>query len=163
MAPYTIEPFDPDKHDRADFSCGVVPVDNYFKRTANKLARAGNTRLYVMIGAEDALIGFYALNAHVVDYRGLPPRYARTRPRHGGIPAAYISPCWIFWIAGTRTSWPGAKNSIPATDLRPCPRTTCACFCRSGPFAPFLTNSLSHKHPQPPYFPEQTNRPRWLK
>jgi GNAT superfamily N-acetyltransferase len=91
VAPYTIEPFDPDKHDRADFSCGVVPVDNYFKRTANKLARAGNTRLYVMIGAEDALIGFYALNAHVVDYTDLPPRYARTRPRHGGIPAAYIS------------------------------------------------------------------------
>ena len=91
MTPHTIEPFDPDRHDRTSFSCGVDQVDNYFKRTANKLAKAGNTRLYVMVGADNGVIGFYAINAHAVDYTALPPRYARTRPRHGGIPAAYIS------------------------------------------------------------------------
>jgi hypothetical protein len=91
VTPYAIEPFDPDKHDRTSFSCGVDQVDSYFKRTANKLAGAGNTRLYVMVGADDVVVGFYALNAHAVDYTALPPRYARTRPRHGAIPAAYIS------------------------------------------------------------------------
>lgn len=89
--PYCIEPFDAARHNRAGFDCGIVQVDNYFKKTANKLAQAGNIRLYVMTAADGAVIGFYALNAHAVDYRDLPNAYARSRPRHGSIPAAYLS------------------------------------------------------------------------
>jgi hypothetical protein len=65
--PYVIEAFDPARHDRAGFSCGVAAVDNYFKKTANKLAEAGNVRLFVMVSADQVLIGFYAINAHAVD------------------------------------------------------------------------------------------------
>jgi ribosomal protein S18 acetylase RimI-like enzyme len=86
-----IEPFDPDRHDRAAFASGVDAVDNFLKKTANKLARADNLRLYAMTDAAAALIGFYALNAHAIDYSELPGKYARTRPGHGNIPAAYIS------------------------------------------------------------------------
>lgn len=86
-----IEPLDPDKHDRAAFSCGIEQVDNFFKKTANKLAKADNLRVYVMISPEGDLIGFYALNAHSVDYSELPVKYAKTRPGHGNIPASYIS------------------------------------------------------------------------
>lgn len=86
-----IEPFDPDRHDRVAFACGVDAVDNFLKKTANKLARADNLRLYAMIDPSGALIGFYALNAHAIDYAELPTKYARTRPGHGAIPAAYIS------------------------------------------------------------------------
>ena len=89
--PYSIEPFDPVRHDRNGFSCGVEAVDNYFKKTANKLAESGNVRLFVMVSADRALIGFYAINAHSVDFRELPRRYARTRPGHGSIPAAFIA------------------------------------------------------------------------
>ncbi|AMY68924.1 hypothetical protein [Frigidibacter mobilis] len=90
-AAYTIEPFDPEKHDRAAFSCGVEQVDNYFQKTANKLAKADNVRLYVMVDPVGAVIGFYALNAHAVHFADLPTKFARTRPSHGSIPAAYIS------------------------------------------------------------------------
>lgn len=86
-----IEPLDPAKHDRAAFSCGVDQVDNFFKKTANKLAAADNLRAFVMISPEGELIGFYALNAHSVDYTELPKEFARSRPGHGSIPAAYIS------------------------------------------------------------------------
>ncbi len=86
-----IEPFDPEKHDRAAFSCGVEQVDNFFKKTANKLAKAGNVRVFVMVGAGGEVVGFYAINAHAVDYQDLPKPFARSRPRHGSIPAAYIS------------------------------------------------------------------------
>jgi hypothetical protein len=89
--PYSIEPFDPERHDRAGFSCGVAAVDNYFKKTAKKLAEAGNVRLFVMVSTEQALIGFYAINAHAVNYRDLPKRFARSRPGHGSIPAAFIA------------------------------------------------------------------------
>lgn len=86
-----IEPFDPEKHDRTAFSCGIDQVDNFFKRTANKLSKADNLRVRVMTDPSGVLIGFYAVNAHSVDYQDLPARYARTRPGHGQIPAAYIS------------------------------------------------------------------------
>lgn len=86
-----IEPFDPERHDRAAFACGVEAVDNFLRKTAGKLARADNLRLFAMSDPSGALIGFYALNAHAIDYTELPPRYARTRPGHGAIPAAYIS------------------------------------------------------------------------
>ena len=86
-----IEPLDPAKHDRATFSCGVEQVDNYFKKTANKLAKADNVRIWVMIEREGGLIGFFAINAHAVDYADLPDKFSRSRPGHGQIPAAYIS------------------------------------------------------------------------
>lgn len=88
---FIIEPFDPDTHDRTAFSCGVEQVDNYFQKTANKLARADNVRLYVMTDLSGSLIGFYSINAHSVHYGELPKKFERTRPSHGNIPAAYIS------------------------------------------------------------------------
>jgi len=86
-----VEPFDPARHDRAGFFCGVESVDNFFKRTANKLASAGNIRLFVMTTLDGDLIGFYALNASAIHYADLPAKYARTRPSHDSIPVAYIS------------------------------------------------------------------------
>lgn len=87
----TIEPFDPTKHDRTAFSCGIEQVDNFFKKTANKLEKADNSRVYVMTAPHGSVIGFYALNAHAVDYMDLPEKYARARPAHGSIPAAFLS------------------------------------------------------------------------
>ncbi|MEY9199434.1 ribosomal protein S18 acetylase RimI-like enzyme [Sinorhizobium fredii] len=87
-----IEPLDPTRHDRTAFSCGVAQVDNFFKKTANKLSKADNLRVYVMTeGDGKTVIGFYAINSHPISYADLPERFARTRPGHGVIPAAYIS------------------------------------------------------------------------
>lgn len=88
---HIIEPFDPAKHDRAAFSCGVLQVDNFLKLTANKLSRADAIRVFVLTSATYELMGFYALNVHSVDYQDLPAQYAKNRPSHGNIPAAYIS------------------------------------------------------------------------
>ena len=90
-APAIIEPLDPARQDREGFSCGIPQIDNFFRRTANKLTRAGNLRTFVMVGPAGELIGFYAANAHALDYAELPDRFARNRPAHGSIPAAYIS------------------------------------------------------------------------
>lgn len=84
------EPLDPARHDRAAFSCGVAQIDNFLQRTAGKLALAGNSRVFVLARGNQ-IIGFYALNAHAIDYRELPARFARTRPGHGSIPVAYLS------------------------------------------------------------------------
>lgn len=86
-----IEPLDIAKHDRNGFSCGVEQVDNFFRQTANKLSKANNLRTFVMASPQGDLIGFYAINAHAVHYMDLPKKFARSRPSHGNIPAAYIS------------------------------------------------------------------------
>jgi ribosomal protein S18 acetylase RimI-like enzyme len=86
-----IAPFDAERHDREGFSCGVDQVDNFFRRTANKLSKADNLRVFVMEAADGTVMGFYALNAHAVHFSDLPPAFARTRPGHGSIPAAYIA------------------------------------------------------------------------
>lgn len=88
---FVIEAFDAGRHDRDGFSCGVAQVDNFFKLSASKLSKAGNARVFVMTGGGSAVMGYYALNAHTLDYRALPPQFARDRPSHGGIPAAFIS------------------------------------------------------------------------
>ncbi|WP_066563303.1 GNAT family N-acetyltransferase [Sphingobium sp. TKS] len=86
-----IEPLDPARHDRAAFSSGIDQVDNYFRKTASKLARADNVRAFVLLSPEGELLGFYTLNAHSVDYSHLPASFTRNRPGHGQIPAAFIS------------------------------------------------------------------------
>lgn len=91
VKPIVIELLDPTKHDRAAFSCGVDQVDNFIRRTANKLAKADNIRTFVMVGPDSEMIGFYAVNAHAIDYTELPDQFAGNRLSHGTIPAAYIS------------------------------------------------------------------------
>ncbi|NLR71927.1 GNAT family N-acetyltransferase [Novosphingobium sp. ERN07] len=86
-----IEPLDPARHDRAAFSCGIEQVDNYFRKTANKLAQTGNVRVHILTSPGGEVIGFYAANAHAVHYTDLPDTFRRGRPGHGHIPAAYIS------------------------------------------------------------------------
>lgn len=90
-APLVIAPLDPARHDRNAFRSGVDQVDNFFRRTANTLAKAGHVRTFVLAGSSGTPIGFYAVNAHAVDYAELPARFARNRPAHGRIPAAYIA------------------------------------------------------------------------
>jgi len=86
-----IEPLDLEHHDRSAFSCDVEQFDNFLKKTAGKLTRADNTRVYVLADLAGAIIGFYAINAHAIDYQDLPKRFARTRPAHGSIPTAFLS------------------------------------------------------------------------
>lgn len=86
-----IEALDTSKHNRANFSCGITQVDNFLSRTVNKLTKADNLRTFVTLDQSGDIIGFYSTNAHSVEYSDLPSNFARNRPNHGSIPAAYIS------------------------------------------------------------------------
>jgi hypothetical protein len=54
--PCSVEPFDPERHDRSGFSCGVEAVDNYFKKTANKLAKASRSHHCLLIQNEEIMV-----------------------------------------------------------------------------------------------------------
>jgi GNAT superfamily N-acetyltransferase len=88
---YSIEAFDPDRHNRTDFGCGLERIDNYLKRTARKHQDDDFTRLFVAVRPGlDRVLGYYTLNAHNLIGDGLPDALSRRAPRYG-IPAAYLS------------------------------------------------------------------------
>lgn len=87
-----IELLDPQKHDRAGFSCGIARLDNYLKYTARKHQAGDFTRVWVAVRAEQhEIVGFYALNAHSLQGEQLPADLTRNAPLHGGVPAIYLS------------------------------------------------------------------------
>jgi GNAT superfamily N-acetyltransferase len=88
---YAFVPLDTNRHDRNSFTCGVTQVDNFFRSTANKLAKADNIRVHVLETSAGRVVGFYALNAHSISYSDLPERFAKDRPQHGDIPAVYLA------------------------------------------------------------------------
>ncbi|MCO5134646.1 MAG: GNAT family N-acetyltransferase [Zhengella sp.] len=91
QVPFKIQPFDPKTHDRAAFSCGVPQIDNYLKLTAKKGAKADVVRIWVVIDAENQIVGFYGINMHAVDVKEMPASYKKKAMKHGLLPAAFIA------------------------------------------------------------------------
>ena len=90
--PLLIEPLDPGRHDRNSCSCGAVRLDNFLKRTARKHHADDFSRVWVATdGHSPRILGWYALNAHSLEVGDLPDDLTRTAPRHGVIPAVYLS------------------------------------------------------------------------
>ena len=88
----SISPLDPEKHDRASFSCGTVRLDNFLKRSARKHQSGDFTRVWVATeGGQGEILGYYALNAHSLEGEGLPSSLTKHTPRSGSIPTAYLS------------------------------------------------------------------------
>ncbi|MBX3579598.1 MAG: GNAT family N-acetyltransferase [Rhizobiaceae bacterium] len=89
---YDIQPFDPQRHDRTGFSCGVAQVDNFLRLTAKKQQKDDLVRVRVLVArGDDSVLGFHAINAHSVQAGEIGGRYEKTAPRHGNVPAAYIA------------------------------------------------------------------------
>lgn len=87
-----IEPLDPVKHDRNSFSCGASRLDNFLKRTPRKHQAGSFSRVWVATdGRSSQILGYYALNAHALEGDDPPKGLTRHAPRHGAIPAVYLS------------------------------------------------------------------------
>ncbi len=88
----SIEPLDPQKHDRAAFSCGTDRLDNFLKRTARKHQAGDFSRVWVATeGGRPDILGFYAMNGHSFEGDDLPANLTRNAPRSGDIPVVYLS------------------------------------------------------------------------
>ena len=87
-----IEPFDPGRHDRSDFSCGTARLDNFLRLSARKQQKDDFTRVFVAVAeGSPEVLGYYALNAHAVATEELRANRPRRAPRTGSIPALYLS------------------------------------------------------------------------
>ena len=87
-----IEPFDPVRHDRSDFSCGTERLDNFLRFSARKRQKDDFTRVFVAVAeGSPGILGYYALNAHAVAMGELGADRPRRAPNTGSIPALYLS------------------------------------------------------------------------
>ena len=89
-APFRIEMLGP-AHDRTGFSCGVEPLDRYFREQVTQDMRRRATVCYVTIDEVHAKIaGFYTLAAGSVVLNDLPPDLVKRLPRYPSVPVARL-------------------------------------------------------------------------
>ncbi len=78
------QPLDPERHDRAGFSCGVPALDDYLRRFAVQHIRKGVTTVHVLVddAAPASILGYYTLSAAEVDRLDLPAGERKRLPRY---------------------------------------------------------------------------------
>ena len=87
---YRIELFDPARHDRADFDCGVGRLNNYLKLSARKQQKDDMTRVYVAVEeGNPRILGYHAINLGMMNVDELKRR-PRGAPDHGEIPVLFL-------------------------------------------------------------------------
>jgi ribosomal protein S18 acetylase RimI-like enzyme len=78
-------------HDRAAFSCGNSPLDDYLKRQAGQDARRNLARLFVHPGEGPNIVaGYYTLGSLSMDAGDLPSEMTRKLRRYPDVPAVLI-------------------------------------------------------------------------
>jgi GNAT superfamily N-acetyltransferase len=75
-------------HDLDRFRCGNDELDEWLRRHA-RTATGQGTRTYVLIDAEGAVVGYFALAPHFLNRDEAPPKLGRGAP--GQIPAILLA------------------------------------------------------------------------
>lgn len=78
------QPLDPERHDRAGFTCGVSELDEYIHRLATQHRRKGVSSVYVLVdtGTPSLILGYYTLSAAQVDVANLNDADRKKVPRY---------------------------------------------------------------------------------
>ena len=78
-------------HDRAGFSCGVEPLDRYFREQVGQDVKRRATACYVAVElATGRVAGYYTLAASGVPLGELPEGLVRKLPRYPLVPVARL-------------------------------------------------------------------------
>lgn len=77
-------PLDPERHDRAGFSCGVTQLEEYLHRFAAQQRKKGVSNVYVLVDSATPglILGYYTLSAAQVDAAELGESDRRKLPRY---------------------------------------------------------------------------------
>ena len=89
--PYTFEPLDPSRHDRAAFACGEPQLDTYLKTQARQDMDRDLALCYVLCEqGNSTIIGYYTLSSYSVALAELPPEQAKSAGRYKTVPAVLL-------------------------------------------------------------------------
>ena len=90
---WIITPLDKKSHNRADFDCGEIALNEYLKKFASQNAAQDLSRTFVMLSsATDTkqILGYYTLTVGQIDFENLPTDLTKRIPRYP-IPIARLA------------------------------------------------------------------------
>lgn len=89
---FLVEPFDPSKHRREAFDCGVAALNEFLKNRARKEMAAGSSACFVIVPQDDPghIAGFYTLSATIIIRAELPESLTKKLPRYPEMPATLL-------------------------------------------------------------------------
>jgi ribosomal protein S18 acetylase RimI-like enzyme len=91
-SPIEIRLFDPARHDRTGFDCGLQRLNNFIQRSAKKQQASDIVRVYVALHPDsDTVLGYHSINAYSLNADDLGPLKPKTTPPHNALPAIYLS------------------------------------------------------------------------
>jgi GNAT superfamily N-acetyltransferase len=91
-APIEIRLFNPARHDRTGFDCGVRRLNNFIQRSAKKQQAGDLVRVYVAVRpGEGRVLGYHSINAYSLNADDLGPLKPKATPPHNTLPAIYLS------------------------------------------------------------------------
>lgn len=86
----SIEHWNPVRHDRTGFDCGVDRLNNFLKLSAKKQQKDDMTRVYVAVAQDDTkILGYHAINVGTMNVDELAKK-PRGAPQHGEIPVLFL-------------------------------------------------------------------------
>ena len=114
---FHVEPL-ADGHDRAAFSCGVEPLDHYFRQQAGQDIKRRLAACFVAVEQEThRTAGYYTLSMAGIAIGDLPPEIVRRFPRYPLMPAARLGRLAIDTSyrgrgLGGALLWDAAKRAV---------------------------------------------------
>ena len=81
-SPWSVEPFDRQRHDRSDFDCGIPILNDWLVTKVSQFEKKDLARTYVLVETGHTIVkGYYALSNHTVVYDSLPTDQAKGLPQ----------------------------------------------------------------------------------
>jgi GNAT superfamily N-acetyltransferase len=78
-------------HDRSDFSCGHVALDQYLQKTANQDIKRKVAAVFVLSETDNHRVqAYYTLSATILQLNQLPENLKKQLPRYPALPATLI-------------------------------------------------------------------------
>jgi len=82
VAEWVVQPLDR-THERASFSCGSLPLDDFLRHLVSQYEKRRLGRTYVAHRPDERhVLGYYTLASGAVSFASLPPAYGKKLPRH---------------------------------------------------------------------------------
>lgn len=85
----SIEIFDPKRHVRDAFSCGIDSLDEYFRLRARQDRDKYAAAIFVLTEGQN-IVGYYTLSAYTINPGELPAALSKKLPRYSHLPATLI-------------------------------------------------------------------------
>lgn len=80
-----------ESHDKAGFECSQPSLTNYLKLQAKKESKKGFAKVYVLLNANNKIIGYYTLSSSELPKDSIPEDMLRKLPRnYSGYPAILL-------------------------------------------------------------------------